>query len=150
MLRLTSCWASTISWILLLNVLKDCSWLLVSRFGATIGAPPAPTCIPEAPCTPDLYHPYHLFLLLDLYLPYHPYHLLHLFNIGRDSPMVHIRAYCREEKINREFRTSPKHEIIGWVPCNRWSCVVIVLCKLGEVMLPLSLVVRGQFSNHLK
>ena len=43
---------------------------------------------------------------------------LHLLNIGRDSPVVRIRTYCGEEKINRESRSSPKHEVLGGIPRN--------------------------------
>ena len=74
--------------------------------------------------------------------------LLHLFPISRDMMVTCICTNHWEEKVYWEVRSPPKHEVVGWVPCDSRSGTLVGLQKFREMLFPLSLLVRGQFSNH--
>ena len=44
--------------------------------------------------------------------------LLHLFHISRDMTVTCLCINCGEEKVYREAKSPPKHEVMGLVPCD--------------------------------
>ena len=69
--------------------------------------------------------------------------LLHLFHISEDMTANCIHTNHGEEKVYREARLPPKHEIVGSVPRDSRCGTVVGLLKFWEVLFPLSLLVCG-------